>query len=486
MKKLLLLPIILLSLYSCQKDDIYDLIDNIEVTQTDEIIDNSQNETNDTNDNDKTDNNNSSSSGSPFISINSSTNIIPNIPGATYQITDDTLYNSHGTIYYEFGGDEYLLFPGFGFEGTIKGNPLMFKRVNNTWKFFKRFENIGIEGIRNHRQIDEHTYLLAEASENSPEAISNGAPIGRPSNIWIVKLLHDDAEWIRVNTTSGYYHDASFGDINGDGLLDVVAAGGPGQVFIQNTDGSFNEFQDVFPMQHGAAYFSIEAGELYGDSTPEIVWTSYIDGGAIEHLNSWIILKWDESTNTFYEDKRSNDPRVFHPTGDMGGNYTRIIDIDKDGNNDMIISREGEGGSYQGSVEIWLGDGNGNFEPKDMETNNGGFYAVDISLLDVNNDGYEDIVFGTEREGSIRVGPRWEQGFILNELIRINNGDGTFHTYNNYELRGGEGTVYEKFMPFMRKGNLMFIGTFTESDALFGGPGDAKAIIYEATLTNIF
>lgn len=485
--KNLLIIILSLSVWSCEKDDIQDLIDNIEVIDgTDDTIDDTNDDSNDTSDNSNNDNSSGDTHSNNIFTIFSSTNVIPNKDGSTYQITDDTLYNSHGTVYYKVNGNEYLLFPGFGFEGDIKGSPILFKRINNVWKYFKRFDNIGIEGIRNQRQIDEHTYLLAEASENSPEDIANGAPIGRASNIWIVKLKEDDAEWTKVNTTHGFYHDASFGDINGDGLIDVVAAGGPGQVFFQNPNGSFNELQDVFPMQHGAAYFSIEVGDLYGDSTPEIVWTSYIDGGAIEHLNTWIILKWDSTTNQFYEDKRSNEPRVFHSTGDMGGNHTRIVDINLDGYNDMIIGREGEGGTYQGSVEIWLGDGNGNFEPKDMETNYGNFYAVDFSLLDVNNDGYDDIVFGTEREGSIRLGSRWEDGFVLNDLIRLNNGDGTFDRYNGQDLRGGQGTIFEKFMPFMRNNKLMFIGTFTESDALFGGPGNAKSVIYEATINNIY
>jgi len=231
---------------------------------------------------------------------------------------------------------------------------------------------------------------------------------------------------------------------------------------------------------------------LLGDSENEVIMTSYLDGGAIEHLNAYQILRLNKQTGLFEIIYRTNNPNAFYPSveitpsEDMGGNYTRILDINNDNINDIIISREGvdspEIRSF--SIEIWLGDGNDNYIPTDLITNENKFWGVGFRLLDIDIDGDLDIVFMTERDGSIRLASKWEDGFKLNDLIHINNGDGTFDKYSGSDLIGGIGTTFEKFIPYMRDGSLTFIGTFTELDNYSGEYVDS--IIYEATLNNIF
>ena len=420
------------------------------------------------------------------ITIRVSENIIPN-PHNMHSLTSATLGGTHGVVRYSISGSEFLFFSPGGHtqeNKNITGESILFKRVNDKWEYVKSFYNEEFESVRNVRKINETTYVMADSTENFIEDIQNGSPIGRGTHMWLVEFSYEDVSIKRISTNGGYYHDVSYGDINGDGLFDVVAAGGPGQFFLQRPDGTFKEYQDVFPVQNGAAYFSIEVGELYGDSTPEIIWTSYIDGGAAEHLNSWVIMKWNPTTEKFYEIQRSDNHRVFHPTGDMGGNKTRIVDINKDGNNDIIIGREGDSGSYKSSIEVWLGDGNGNFSPHDMITDNNDFMLIEFELMDVNHDGYEDIVLvGGGGYNSLRLGNTFEEGFHLNDLIYLNNGYGTFDKFNSYDLIGGVGTTFGSFIPFMNNGNLTFIGTLVDRTDNYS---KSRTYIFEVEFKNVF
>ena len=60
--------------------------------------------------------------------------------------------------------------------------------------------------------------------------------------------------------------------------------------------------------------------------------------------------------------------------------------------------------------------------------------------MDVNRDGYLDIVFKS-RNGSVRLGQTFEDGFRLNDLIWINKGNGEFEKYSKKDLVGGNFTL---------------------------------------------
>jgi hypothetical protein len=470
MKKLILL-FTLLFIYSCQKDDIFELIDDTTLVSNsveEPIIE--------TTTDDKVEE-------QPLFEISVS-NIEMPIMYDIFEFTNETLKETHGSIYYTINNNEYILYPGRNYDFSQKTFGVLFKKVDNQWTYLKSFVHDELESIRNVRKIDDTTYVMGEASENLEEAKANGAPIARPSHIYLVKLYEDDVTFTRISTTPRFFHDVSYGDINQDGLYDIVAT--DDNVFLQNADGSFTEIKDVYPEMPGGVFFSIEVGELFGDSKPEIVRVSYImhPWGEQRFLNSYHILNWNNENQKFDLIYETSNPRVFHQTGDMGGNHTRILDINKDGNNDILIGREGNGGQYGSSIEIWLGDGNGGFEPSDMITNENNFWVIEWRLMDANNDGLEDIIIVSNKDGSIRLGPMYQDGFRLNDLIYLNNGDGTFSKYLTQNLEGGVGTAFVHFIPYMKNGNLTFFSTHLNRKQTTKSFGELY--IYEVELKKLY
>ena len=100
-----------------------------------------------------------------------------------------------------------------------------------------------------------------------------------------------------------------------------------------------------------------------------------------------------------------------------GANPQTIVvgDFNKDGNLDFAQVNYNGGGS--GSVDIYLGDGNGRFqkEPNVFATGNG---PDALAMADLNGDGNLDLVVGDDTQAAVSV--------------LLGNGDGTFQAHQNY------------------------------------------------------
>jgi len=409
--------------------------------------------------------------------ITQSINEIP-LLGKQWTIIQETIYNSHGNMVYEIEGERYKLLSGFGYLGESEdSHPILFKQVDNEWKYFKSFPEIGMAGVRNHRTINETTFIWGEASENDRSIIyGNPTDIARPSNAWLVKVIKDDVIFTKINSETDWFHDISYGDLDNDGLFDIVW--NSNHVYFQNQDGTFRLERDVFPGTAGTVYFTIEIGDLFGDSQPEIVMGAYLDAEYEWQKRGFIVYQFNQETRKMEEVLRKQNPLL---QGDLGGNHTRIIDINNDGYNDIVMGREGPGVEHTQTVEIWIGNGTTDLIPYDVIGNFNKFIMMRFELMDVNNDNFLDIVFSGGGEGSIRLGTTFEEGFRLNDLIWINDGTGKFNNYNSTELVGGEGTTFEKFVPYMKNGNLSFFGGLTE----YLNGEFAKVTIWDVEIKNL-
>ena len=396
--------------------------------------------------------------GKTELIITKSVNEIP-LHGKNWMRISETTHNSHGNMIYEIDGERYQLNSGFGYLGEAEdSHPILFKEVNGLWEYLKSFPEIGMEGVRNHRVINETTFVWGEASENDRSiTYANITDIARPSNAWLVKVIKDDVIFTKINSETDWFHDISYGDLDNDGLFDIVW--NSNHVYFQNQDGTFRLERDVFPGTAGTVYFTIEIGDLFGDSQPEIVMGAYLDAEYDWQKRGFIVYQFNQETRKMEEVLRKQNPLL---QGDLGGNHTRIIDINNDGYNDIVMGREGPGVEHGQTIEIWIGDGTTDLIPYDVIGNYYKFFMTGFELMDVNNDNFLDIVFRSGMGGSIRLGSRFEEGFRLNDLIWINDGTGKFNNYNSTELVGGEGTTIEKFVPYMKNGNLSFFGGLTE------------------------
>jgi hypothetical protein len=200
-----------------------------------------------------------------------------------------------------------------------------------------------------------------------------------------------------VITTSGNGGPAvSLADLNGDGNLDIIGAnwGGAGlAVFLGNGNGTFGAEQD-YPVDSGYAN-SIATGDFNGDGKLDIV-TSDPFG------NSMSILLGN-GDGTFLPEQ--------HMATDTGPESIAVGDFNGDGKLDAVVA------NTTGTVSVFLGNGDGTFlsQPPATADSNGNYLGPrGIAVGDINSDGKLDIVVAN-----------W-----LGECVEIlyGNGNGTFQT----------------------------------------------------------
>ena len=72
-------------------------------------------------------------------------------------------------------------------------------------------------------------------------------------------------------------------------------------VYFQNQDGTFRLERDVFPGTAGTVYFTIEIGDLFGDSQPEIVMGAYLDAEYDWQKRGSIVYQFNQETRKMEE-----------------------------------------------------------------------------------------------------------------------------------------------------------------------------------------
>ncbi|MEL1232044.1 MAG: VCBS repeat-containing protein, partial [Candidatus Neomarinimicrobiota bacterium] len=382
----------------------------------------------------------------------------------------------NGTLSYNYGNNTYLLLPGNGiFDSDTKkygekGNPVLLKKVNNKLELIKIFKDVSFELPRNYSIFHDNTdmiIVIGDASENVPGYYDTESEvIGRNGDIYAGKILGDVIEWKKINDNSSrnFWHGHAIGDINFDGLYDIISSN---TVFIQEVDGNFSktnyntfnnqtrEYQEGIIGEFIDRAFggTIGIADLNNDGKNEIIEPS---GSGPEYPeskynNGIIIYEFSEVTGYYEPVFRSEDAFSLY-SGINGGVYLEALDLNNDGLKDLAISKEGliNNSEYGKIVEIWINKGDFQFERKDFfstspavpyvwgNIESGGNY--EFRTFDVNKDGFMDIVFNGSRSAGFvswdQSTENWNQ-WSLNPLIWLNDGTGNFNMYNDKDL-----TVY--------------------------------------------
>ena len=185
--------------------------------------------------------------------------------------------------------------------------------------------------------------------------------------------------------SAGKYRTVAIADLNGDGHLDV--AGGstlPGTIAIWYGDGRGGISEPQFLPFRGDVH-SLAVADIDQDGRPDIVCTAQRESAGI--------LVWLNRGQRNWE--RGGSPVE---TGNYEG--LRLADVNADGAVDIAAANATS--DDQGGIQVWFGDGKGNWIAESGPTVKGVY--MDVAVDDVDGDGALDLIgSGWGIYGALRI-----------------------------------------------------------------------------------
>jgi hypothetical protein len=194
----------------------------------------------------------------------------------------------------------------------------------------------------------------------------------------------------------------SFGDLNGDGNVDIVASNpctrensppGSMSVFLGNLDGTFNPALTTLVGTKGNTKpYSTAVADFDGNGVPDVAIGDLVNGP--------IIVKLGNGDGTFQDE-------VSYSTRGGGPFIIIATDINLDGKPDLVTADRGSS-----EVSVLLGRGDGTFKQAIVSSTGPMTNPYSIAVADFNLDGVPDVVTANFGSGT---------GTVL-----LGIGDGTF------------------------------------------------------------
>jgi len=311
------------------------------------------------------------------------------IGGALETSSMSTLFKSNGALHI-IGTPSY----------SYKPLPaLHFINSDGTWKFGNYYPQVTMGNARNIDFVDSSSIVFSD----------HGLEFGNPwpyGDLWLAKNFKDTLSWSKISKYKSFYHCIAQGDINGDGLFDVIGLhmgsysdwGDNLHAYIQNKDGSFVEDRNIIPSSNFKdrnSTGSVLISDLDGDKVPEIIRGTY---GPLGNQSRYVfdILKYDPILRTYIKKYEPLELSYFKDLS-QGTTSMKSADFDKDGNMDLAIASEGYPNNR---IIIYNGQKGGTFKPGQIITygdtagafpNTGNTFR-EFMIDDIDNDGWVDIV----------------------------------------------------------------------------------------------
>lgn len=398
----------------------------------------------------------------------------PNIGQKMHQAICQTV------LYYVNGIEHIVTIP----VDSVANAPIHFINKNGNWELQSFYPNFKMDGARNYSFIDT---LGNFAYSNHGSEVPKPWPLG---DVVLVNTINDTLKWTKANTVKAFYHSVGTGDLNGDGLTDLVGLHMQSNYwadnlhpFLQNANGTFSEGRNVISAEVGARRNSSGAvlvTDLLGDAKPEIVRGSYgFTGANGEARYAFEILGFDKQSNQYIKVYEPKNLGVFTDivNGGQGATSIKSADFDHNGFQDLIICSEGSlpNSSTKGAsmIQIWLNNGKGEFIPDQYIINNAddSLNIREFEVADIDKDGWPDIVMhgiGGALYRGLVPNSKYGTYFKINNLIWKNN-RGVFdilpNQLNVYDSTNIELIGNSNFLKgFMVNGKLKFVG-FENVDA---------------------
>ena len=210
---------------------------------------------------------------------------------------------------------------------------------------------------------------------------------------------------LQFNLTLNYRSNSTRGlkspfvaDFNNDTLLDIVFFNyGTSSLHVLLGDGRGN--------------YSDEIQTYVGSFT---TWAFYISSGDFDHDENLDIVMTSENRDYVYFLFGFGNGSFYELTTYYMGNLIRtrgigLYDFDQDSNLDVALASQSEN-----TIFVLLGYGNGSFADKKAYYAGPNTNPSSVALADMNNDGYQDIVYNNIMKRTVG--------------ILLGNGDGTFRT----------------------------------------------------------
>lgn len=363
------------------------------------------------------------------------------------------------SLYLKDGAEHLIISPTLFFNEPLIPAIHLLKK-NSEWVYESSYSDGAMGAGRDSELLDETGTVVF--ADHGLELKQGTWPFG---NIMISKTIGEKISWSTISTDRSFYHSVSTGDLNSDGLKDIIGLnmGTKGtwndnlHPYIQKSDGTFEANKTLISYNNWLGAYGAGAvliANVLGDSRQEIIRADYgINLAYPSPRYSFAIFSYSSQTNK-YEFVKT--PGVFgFATRNLGTTSMKTLDYDKDGDLDIALAYEGD---QTNGIEIWTNNGNGDFSYSNLKLehtfNNLQFREFEVA--DIDGDGWQDIVLNPSSGILFKSANFGNAEVSLNNLIWKNN-KGVFEKFaKEQNLSFSQVPTYLK--GFVINNKLKFIG----------------------------